>query len=73
MANPRICAAIVHDYIYTLGGKDVTMVGGEQDFSRKQADKLYRDYQIALGISKIKAYTEYYALRLFGGSHWTQA
>lgn len=74
MANPRIYAAIVHDWIYSKSG-EVKFIDSEgtrlsHAFSRKDADTLYRDYQIALGISKVKAYTEYYAIRTFGGSHW---
>lgn len=61
MSIPRLYAAIVHDYLYS---------GGDPDATRKDADTLYRDLQIALGISKAKAYTEYYALRIFGRSHW---
>jgi len=58
---PRLYAALVHDWLYS---------GGDVDATRKDADDLYRDLQIALGISKVKAYTEWSALRMFGGSHW---
>ena len=59
MDVPRLYAAIVHDYLYA-----------EKLVSRKEADQIYRDFQIELGVSKWKAYTEYYALRLFGASHY---
>lgn len=58
---PRLYAALVHDYLYG---------GGDPEATREDADKLYRDIQIALDVSKFKAYTEYYALRAFGGGHW---
>lgn len=61
MEVPRIYAAIVHDWIYS---------GGDRRFDREEADCIYRDYNIALGMSKFRAYIEYYALRLFGGGHW---
>lgn len=58
---PRLYAALVHDWLYS---------GGDVTASREDADKLYRDIQIALDVSRVKAYVEYYALRWFGGSHW---
>lgn len=61
MQSPRIYAALIHDWLYELGGTDD---------DRKFADKLYRDYNIKLGMGKIRAYIEYDALRLFGGTHW---
>lgn len=62
MDVPRIYAAIVHDWLYTAGHHG--------SYTRADADRIYRDYQIALGISRLKAYTEYYALRVFAGGHW---
>lgn len=73
MDLPRVYAAIVHDFLYEYPHtvKVVTDVSTvERSCTRSEADKTYRDYQIALGISKVKAYTEYYALRMFGGGHW---
>ena len=58
---PRLLAAIVHDYIYS---------GGDPGATRADADDLYRDIQIALGVSRAKAYVEWLALRLCGRSHW---
>jgi hypothetical protein len=58
---PRIYAAIVHDWLYS---------GGRPDATRADADAIYRDMQIALGVPRIKAYVEWVALRLCGGSHW---
>jgi len=61
MESPRICAAIVHDWLYDVGGDDA---------DRKTADVLYKDYNIALGMTKFTAIVEYHAIRLFGGSHF---
>lgn len=58
---PRLYAAIVHDYLYS---------GGVPGVTRAQADALYRDLLIALGVSRVKAWTEWAALRVCGGSHW---
>ena len=60
--SPRIIAALAHDYLYS-----------SQILERKTADRIYRDMQIALGIASWKAYTEYYALRAFGGFAWRKA
>ncbi len=61
MDVPRLYAALVHDFIYA---------GFDPVATRKDADELYRDIQIALDVPKWKAYTEYYALRLFGAANW---
>ena len=58
---PRLYAAIVHDWLYS---------GGDREATRADADDLYRDLQIALGVARWKAYAEWAALRVFGGSHW---
>lgn len=61
---PRVIAAIVHDALY--GGID-------PECSRAEADDLYRDLQIAMGVPRWKAYVEWAALRAFGSSHWAGA
>lgn len=58
---PRLYAAIVHDYLYS---------GGVAGVTRAQADAIYRDMQIALGVSRLKAFVEWAALRVCGASHW---
>ena len=58
---PRLYAAIVHDWLYS---------GGDREATRADADDLYRDLQIALGVARWKAYAEWAALRVFGGAHW---
>lgn len=57
---PRVYAALVHDWLY----------GGGDRVTRQCADEIYRELLISLGWGRVKAYAEYYALRLFGGSHW---
>lgn len=59
--QPRLKAALVHDFLYG---------GGDPEATRKDADDLYRDLQISFGIPKWKAWTEWIALRLCGSSHW---
>lgn len=61
---PRLYAALVHDWLYSGDGPRGT---------RAEADAAYRDIQIALGVSRVKAYAEWAALRLFGASHWEDA
>lgn len=61
---PRLYAAIVHDYLYS---------GGVAGVTRAEADAVYRDMQIALGVSRLKAWTEWAALRVCGASHWEDA
>lgn len=63
LQHPRVYAALVHDWIY--GGNVPTM-------TRATADSIYRDLLIRFGWGKVKAYTEYYALRIFGGGHWCE-
>lgn len=58
---PRLYAAIVHDYLYS---------GGVANATRAQADALYRDMLVALGVSRLTAWTEWAALRVCGRSHW---
>ena len=62
---PRVYAALLHDALY--GGQFRDLVP-----TRAAADEIYRDLLIALDVSSFRAYTEYYALRLFGSSHWVE-
>lgn len=61
MKKPRVYVAIIHDWLYEVGGT-------EKD--REFADKMYRDANICLGMGKIKAELEYHGIRLFGWRHW---
>lgn len=67
MEIPRVFAAVLHDYLYTIGpiqDKD------KHCKLRKEADKVYRDYNIQLGMSKFRANFEYYFIRSFGWAYW---
>ena len=52
-------AAAVHDYLYATG-----------QMSRRDADVVFYDKMIALGVNKAKAWTMYRAVRMFGGLAW---
>lgn len=60
---PRVIAAVVHDYLYG---------GGDPEATRADADDIYRDMQLALGIPRRRAYLEWVVLRLFGWLHWNR-
>lgn len=64
LQQPRLYAALVHDWLYD---------GGDETATRADADDLYRDLLIALGAPRWKAYIEWAALRVFGGKHWCGA
>lgn len=64
LESPRVYAALAHDYLY--GG------GGPREITRKDADKVYQALLKRFGWGRIRADVEYRALRLFGGSHWTE-
>ena len=57
--EPRIIAAIVHDWLYEC-----------RAFDRMSCDRIYRDLLIDLGISGWQAETEYVFVRMFGWMHW---
>lgn len=61
--KPRCFAAFVHDYFYS---------GVDPEVDRAEADDLYRDIQIGLGVKRWKAYLEWRVLRLFGWIHWQE-
>ena len=72
---PRVYAALVHDWLYSGGVPNAARLhdaaySGTPVVTRAEADALYRDLLIALGVSRVKVYTEWGALRLCGGSHW---
>jgi len=74
MDVPRIYAAVVHDWLYDhpilipTRNDDGYVVW--VDCTRSAADELYRDMQIAFGISRFCAYTEWLALRACGWIRW---
>lgn len=61
MQKPRVYAAIIHDWFYA---------GRIPHAYRPEADDLYRDMMISLGVPRWKAYLEWKALRLFGFASW---
>lgn len=56
----RFPIAVLHDWLYEV----------DQGLTRQQVDEIYRDGLLSLGYGKWTAATEYYAIRLFGGSRW---
>lgn len=67
MDYPYSLSALLHDYLYVLFA---TYDKNPNSKLRKLADEAFRDYSIQLGVSKFMAYTEYHAIRFFGGAHW---
>lgn len=57
--EPRIRAAIVHDWMY----ESVAV-------TRKVADETYYRNLVRLGVPRWKAAVEYAFVRAFGGRHW---
>ena len=55
------CAALLHDYLYALGGDEA---------DRKTADKIYRAMLEASGLGWRAAYAEYKVVRWFGSGHF---
>ena len=51
--------AVIHDGLYT-----------KMQLPRKECDNLLREMALEKGYNKIKAFLVYYAVRMFGGSHW---
>ena len=64
-------AAVAHDYLYSCGGDFYI---SEHDkwysFSRKDCDRALRNLMLISGVGKFKAWETYWAVRLFGGSHF---
>lgn len=56
----RFPIAVLHDWLYEA----------DLGLTRQQVDDIYRDGLLSLGYGKWTAATEYYAIRLFGGSRW---
>ena len=56
---PQVIAAIAHDFSYE------EMIG-----TRKEADVRLREDMVEVGCGRAKSAAFYYAVRLFGGSHW---
>jgi hypothetical protein len=56
-------AAILHDWLYATGG-----LSGR--YTRKQADKIFREAMLVLGVPKWRAEVMFQAVRLGGSSGW---
>ena len=61
---PRVYAAMLHDWLYRNGLK--------LGFTRKEADKCYYALLRHFGVSAWRVKVEYWALRMFGGSHYVE-
>lgn len=62
---------LVHDYIYSLGGRlPIGRVEPYRTFTRAEADGIFLDLMLRRGIKQWKAYTAYFAVRLFGWAAW---
>ena len=68
---PRVYAAVLHDWLYT--GEESSTDGAQpDDVTRKDADEIYYALLRHFGVPSWKAKIEYWALRLFGGSHYVE-
>jgi hypothetical protein len=56
--------SLVHDYLYRRRRPT------NCDYTRKDADQLFRYLMLKAGLSKMKARRAYWAVRLFGRSSW---
>lgn len=62
---PRVYAALLHDWLYGGGSP------GTARPTRAEADECYYALLRHFGIAGWRAKIEYWALRIFGGGHWT--
>ncbi len=68
---PRVYAATLHDWLY--GGEGGGKEGAQpQDLTREDADRCYYALLRHFGVPAWRAKIEYWALRLFGGSHYVE-
>ncbi|MBO7686543.1 MAG: DUF1353 domain-containing protein [Kiritimatiellae bacterium] len=68
---PRVYAALLHDWLYT--GDESDKDGAQpSDLSRKEADRCYWALLRHFGVPAWRAKIEYWALRMFGGSHYIE-
>lgn len=64
--------SMVHDYLYTHRNLILREGKTTPDYSRKCADKLFRDIAIEVNGFKIINYLAYFALRPFGWIAWNK-
>ena len=68
---PRVYAAMLHDWLYT--GEETDTDGAQpDDLTRAEADECYYALLRHFGVSAWRAKVEYWALRMFGGSHYIE-
>ena len=69
---PRVYAALLHDWLYggDEPGDSSDVCNWPCDLTRKEADECYYAMLRHFGVAGWRAKIEYYALRLFGGSHY---
>ena len=78
LQTPRVYAALLHDWLYSDFQLTTAAIHDSKyydsalptDLTRKEADECYRALLRHFGVPAWAATTEYYALRLFGGSHY---
>ena len=69
---PRVYAALLHDWLYS--GEDCDGDGASPAMlTRKECDECYYAMLRHFGVSAFKAKIEYWALRMFGASHYTSS
>lgn len=56
-------SAVLHDFLYSKQGADFCN-------TRKEADFIFYESMVRIGVSKVRAYTMYKSVRLFGGGHF---
>ncbi len=68
---PRVYAAMLHDWLYT--GEESGLDGAQpSDVTRQEADECYYALLRHFGVPAWRAKVEYWALRMFGGSHYIE-
>lgn len=55
-------AAVVHDYLYVLGGR----LGSDLIVSRSETDRIFREAMATLGVGTVRRWLMWVAVRLFG-------
>lgn len=68
-------AAVVHDYLYRMGGVILTTTTGSAEereyfYTRKWADQVFYDALLEAGVDKTDARLMYWAVRIGGAFAW---
>jgi hypothetical protein len=64
-------ASIVHDYLYSIGGKIPGMLGGA--LTRKECDLIFLEAMKSRGTPRWQQLVMYHAVRVGGIFHWSRA